>query len=69
MPGSGTLTAQACWLGREGLQGGRVSHTEERGGWGKRRSALGTEKPHGAPWRSGVWRSGRQARKKEQALG
>lgn len=60
---------QACCLGREGLRGGRVSGREERGGWGKWRSALGTEKPHGAPRRSGVWRSRRQAGKKEQALG
>lgn len=27
------------------------------------------EKPHCATWRRGVWRSGQQARKKEQALG
>lgn len=26
--------AQACWLGREGLQSGSVSGREEREGWG-----------------------------------
>lgn len=34
VPGSGALVAQACWLGREGLQSGSVSGREEREGWG-----------------------------------
>lgn len=34
VPGSGTCTAQACWLGREGLRSCRVNGREERGGWG-----------------------------------